>query len=187
VAITIALTFGLFLAFTHYRRFPALDALRIDKRNDLLTQIFGLLMALLGTHVKPFIDPIGAIVIALIILVSWITTAYEQVQLLVGQVAPKDFLNRITYLALTHDPHVLYVDTVRAYHSGENYIVEVDVVMEPNLPLRIAHDVGEALQMKLECLPSVERAFVHIDHEFLHKPEHDVELLIAKHRSNERV
>jgi DNA-directed RNA polymerase subunit L len=40
--------------------------------------------------------------------------------------------------------------------------------------LREAHTIGELLQEKIEKLPEVERAFVHIDFESTHKPEHKV-------------
>lgn len=39
-------------------------------------------------------------------------------------------------------------------------------------PLRETHDISESLQEKLEALPDVERAYVHVDYEVLHKPEH---------------
>lgn len=42
------------------------------------------------------------------------------------------------------------------------------------MPLKEAHTIGEALQMKIEKLTEVERAFVHLDHECDHKPEHYV-------------
>lgn len=63
------------------------------------------------------------------------------------------------------------MDTCRAYHAGNNLFVEVDIVLPPNMELRTSHDIGEALQQKLESLPDVERAFVHVDYETLHKPE----------------
>jgi len=34
-----------------------------------------------------------------------------------------------------------------------------------------AHDIGNRLQDKLESLPEIERAFVHIDYEFLHRTD----------------
>ena len=37
-------------------------------------------------------------------------------------------------------------------------------------PLWKAHDVSQQLQDKLEELPNVERAFVHVDHETTHVP-----------------
>ena len=51
-------------------------------------------------------------------------------------------------------------------------MVEVDIVLPADMPLREAHDIGESLQMKLEKLEDVERAFVHLDYEYAHKPEH---------------
>ena len=40
--------------------------------------------------------------------------------------------------------------------------------------MKEAHAIGESLQNKLEKLPEVERAFVHLDFECEHKPEHTV-------------
>lgn len=79
---------------------------------------------------------------------------------------------------MTHSPQILALDTVRAYHSGPRIIVEVDVVMDAHATLRTTHDVAEELQMKLESLPDVERAYVHIDFETSHKPEHGVKKVL---------
>lgn len=75
-------------------------------------------------------------------------------------------------LAMTHSPMILAIDTVRAYTSGPRLLVEVDIVMDPSESLRATHDVAEELQTKLESLPDVERAYVHVDYETTHKPEH---------------
>jgi divalent metal cation (Fe/Co/Zn/Cd) transporter len=81
--------------------------------------------------------------------------------------------NRIlTVSAMTHSPAIRQIDTVRAYHSGPRLIVEVDVVMDPESSLRATHDIAEELQIKLESLPDVERAYVHVDYETDHRPEH---------------
>ena len=73
---------------------------------------------------------------------------------------------------MTHSPYVRQIDTVRAYHSGPRLIVEVDIVMDADDTLRHTHDVAEDLQIKLESLPNVERAYVHVDFETSHAPEH---------------
>jgi divalent metal cation (Fe/Co/Zn/Cd) transporter len=44
--------------------------------------------------------------------------------------------------------------------------------MHPEASLRATHDVAEELQIKLESLPDIERAYVHVDYETTHKPEH---------------
>lgn len=54
--------------------------------------------------------------------------------------------------------------------------MEVDIVLPEEMNLREAHNIGEALQSKLEKLEEVERAFVHLDFEREHHPssEHKV-------------
>lgn len=42
--------------------------------------------------------------------------------------------------------------------------------MSGDTPLWKAHDVAQQLQDKIEVLPGVERAFVHVDHETTHRP-----------------
>jgi divalent metal cation (Fe/Co/Zn/Cd) transporter len=51
---------------------------------------------------------------------------------------------------------------------------QVDIELPEDLRLKEAHMIGETLQEKLEKLPEVERAFVHLDFECDHKPEHSV-------------
>ena len=75
---------------------------------------------------------------------------------------------------MTHSPMIKAIDTVRAYYSGPRIIVEVDVVIDRHETVIGAHDVAEELQIKLESLPDVERAYVHIDYETSHKPEHSL-------------
>lgn len=71
---------------------------------------------------------------------------------------------------MTHAPEVKQIDTVRAYYCGPRLIVEVDIVMDKDDRVEVAHDTAEALQIKLEKLPTVERAYVHIDYETSHPP-----------------
>ena len=42
--------------------------------------------------------------------------------------------------------------------------------MNVDTPLWKSHDVAEKLQNKIEALPGVERAFVHVDYETSHAP-----------------
>ena len=45
--------------------------------------------------------------------------------MLTGKAAHPDFLKKITWLAVNHHPKVKFVDTVRVYHFGNNFLVEV--------------------------------------------------------------
>lgn len=105
---------------------------------------------------------------------TWAKTVAENVWSLIGRTAPPDFLTKLTYLIWNHHEEIKHIDTVRAYTFGVNYFVEVDIVLPEDMFLHQAHNIGETLQEKLEQLPEVERAFVHIDFEFTHRPEHKI-------------
>ncbi|CRK20246.1 hypothetical protein BN1708_012798 [Verticillium longisporum] len=151
-----------------YRKYPSVHVFYIDHRNDIAVNSFGLIMAIVGNKFMWYLDPLGAILIALLILFSWVSNAFEQVWLLVGKSAPRAFLSKLVYMSMNHDERIVKVDTCRAYHAGQRYYVEIDVVMDEDTPLRISHDVAQELQRKVEGLGDVERAFVHVDYEHDH-------------------
>lgn len=155
---------------------PTIQALAQDHRNDVLSNTVALVCGVIGTQLWNYADPIGAIVISLYIMGSWFTTGWEQIKMLTGHTARPDFLKKITWISLNHHPKILFIDTVRVYHFGNNFIVEVDVVLPEDLNMRESHDIGESLQLKIERLNEVERAFVHLDYECDHDPrsEHKV-------------
>ena len=175
IAVAIAGTTKLALFFYCWTLRNVYSQIRIlweDHRNDLFINGFGLLTSVGGSKLKWWIDPMGAIILSVLISYLWLSTAYSEFQLLIGVTADTQMQQWITYISMTHSPDIVAIDTVRAYHSGPRIIVEVDIVMEPMQTLRYTHDVAEELQTKLESLPDVERAYVHIDFETSHKPEH---------------
>ncbi|KZT08742.1 CDF-like metal transporter [Laetiporus sulphureus 93-53] len=143
-----------------------------DHRNDLFVNGFGLLMSAGGSKWVWFLDPMGALIISIGVLLAWGKTIYEQFELLAGKSAPYEFMQLLVYKTMTFSDEIEKVDTVRAYHSGPDYFVEIDIVMDASTPLWKAHDISQQLQDKIEVLPNVERAFVHVDHETTHAPEH---------------
>lgn len=145
-----------------------------DHYFDVVTNVVGLVAAVLGDKFFWWIDPAGAVLLAVYTIVNWSGTVYENAVTLVGRCAPPETLQMLTYLTMKHDARVKRVDTVRAYTFGALYFVEVDIVLREDMPLREAHAIGESLQDRIEKLPEVERAFVHVDFESTHKPEHNV-------------
>lgn len=169
----------LFLICRTLGQYPAAAILAQDHRNDVALNVVGVTLSVIGSRYVPWIDPAGGILIALgisflnlVICRSWASTCYEKIEMIVGKAAPTALIQKLTYVAMTHDPRVMQIDTVRAYHSGEKFFVEVDIVLPEDMMLKEAHDVGEALQFKLESMEQVERAFVHLDFETSHRPEH---------------
>ncbi|KJE03844.1 cation diffusion facilitator 1 [Cryptococcus gattii NT-10] len=173
VAVAFGVKFCLFLYCLAIRKSSSqVQVLWEDHRNDLLTNGFSILTAAGGAKLRWWIDPMGATIIAMVIITVWARTVYEQFTFLAGITAPPDFINLVTYKAMTFSPSITSVDTVRAYHSGPQYFVEVDIVLPPEMPLWEAHDIAQDLQDQIEKLKDVDRCFVHVDHEISHEPEH---------------
>ncbi|KAK7706876.1 hypothetical protein SLS63_013869 [Diaporthe eres] len=171
VSAAFATKFCLFLyCWTIKHLFSQVEILWRDHRNDLFLNGFGILTSVGGSKLRWWIDPMGATILSVTIAALWLHTAYDEFQLIIGVSAERETLRLITYIAMTHSPEIQQIDTVRAYYCGPRLIAEVDIVMNKDERVEVAHDVAEELQIKLEKLPSVERAYVHIDYETSHKP-----------------
>ena len=67
---------------------------------------------------------------------------------------------------------ILKIQDLKAYYAGDRLNVEVDIVLDPTTRLQDSHDVGESLQYMVESVPTVDRAFVHIDYDPWNIPSH---------------
>ncbi|KAJ9675899.1 hypothetical protein PVL29_024729 [Vitis rotundifolia] len=174
IGIMVSVTVVKFVLMVYCRRFKneIVRAYAQDHFFDVITNSIGLVTAVLAVHYYWWIDPVGALLIAGYTISTWAKTVVENVWSLIGRSAPPDFLAKLTYLIWNHHEDIKHIDTVRAYTFGSHYFVEVDIVLPEEMFLGRAHNIGETLQEKLEQLPEVERAFVHIDFEFTHRPEH---------------
>ncbi|KAE8701547.1 Metal tolerance protein 11 [Hibiscus syriacus] len=174
VGIMLGVTLVKLLVF-YYRAFTyeIVKAYARDHFFNVMKNIVGLVAMLLAKYIDDRMDPVGAIILALYTIRTWSMTALENVNSLVGRSAGPEYLQKLTYLCWNHHKAIKNIDTVRAYSFGSHHFVEVDIVLPENMALQEAHDIGESLQEKLELLPDIERAFVHLDYEFSHKPEHE--------------
>ncbi|XP_015060786.1 metal tolerance protein 9-like [Solanum pennellii] len=175
IGIMVSVTVIKFVLMVYCRRFKneIVRAYAQDHFFDVITNSIGLATAVLAIHFYWWIDPTGAIIIALYTMSTWARTVLENVWALIGRTAPPDFLAKLTYLVWNHHERIKHIDTVRAYTFGTQYFVEVDIVLPEDMFLNQAHNIGETLQEKLEKLVQVERAFVHIDFDITHKLEHN--------------
>ncbi|ORY62618.1 uncharacterized protein BCR38DRAFT_486881 [Pseudomassariella vexata] len=151
VDVAIAAKGSLMLYCLTYRKYPSVHVCFIDHRNDIIVNGFGRIMSVVGSRFVWDLDAIGAICIALLILLSGCPVPSNKCGwLLVGKSAPRKFVSKLIYMTMTHDK----ILKCRAYHAGQKYYVEVDIVTNQDLPLKIPHD----------------RAFVHIDYD----DDHDI-------------
>jgi len=174
VGIMVGTTITKFMLMVYCRMFSdeIVRAYAQDHFFDVVTNLIGLIAAVLASVFYWWLDPAGAIVLALYTMRTWSLTVLENVNALVSRTASPDFLRKLTYLCWNHHKEIRQIDTVRAYTFGSHYFAEVDIVLAGDMPLQQAHDIGESLQDKLESLPEIERAFVHLDYEVTHRPEH---------------
>ncbi|GMY33159.1 metal tolerance protein 10-like [Fagus crenata] len=174
IGIMVSVTVVKFMLMAYCRRFKneIVRAYAQDHFFDVITNAIGLATAVLAIKFYWWLDPTGAIIIALYTISNWSKTVMENVWSLIGRTAPPEYLAKLTYLIWNHNKEIRHIDTVRAYTFGCNYFVEVDIVLPEDMALGQAHDIGETLQEKLEKLPQVERAFVHVDFDTTHKLEH---------------
>mmetsp|Transcript_92722 Transcript_92722/g.139095 ORF Transcript_92722/g.139095 Transcript_92722/m.139095 type:complete len:449 (-) Transcript_92722:104-1450(-) len=155
---------------------PTLEALAQDHWNDALSNSVAAVALLFALYAPTlwFLDPIGAIAISVYIIYSWYHTGKEQIEQLTGKSAPTELIDELMELANEYHDGRMVVDTCRAYHFGPKFLVELEVVMPENTPLKTSHDLGMELQYEIEAREEVERCFVHIDYESRDYDEHVV-------------
>ena len=76
-----------------------------DHRNDLLINGFGILTSVGGSKLAWWIDPMGAIILSVLIATLWLHTAYCEFQLLIGVTADTQIQQWITYICKCHRRH----------------------------------------------------------------------------------
>ncbi|OHS98285.1 cation efflux family protein [Tritrichomonas foetus] len=151
---------------------PITKTLAEDHRNDVLTNALGLFMYWGSSNIGWWMDSAGGIILSLFILVSWVMNAVENAKMLLGASAPPDIIRELTYVAAHHHPLIIEVEQVIAFQVGPQYFTELHIVVPGHIPLEVAHWIGESLQLKIERIPDIERAWVHVDCETHNENEH---------------
>jgi len=143
-------------------RSPAIEAASVDCRNDVLVSsiaLLGVFAPLLGF---PNLDYWAAIAIGLFILRSGYSIGLENLDYLMGKTPSKDILDEIVKRACSVKG-VSGVHDVKAHYVGNYIHVQVHIEVKKTLTVTEAHDIGDVVEKKVEAIPSVDRAFIHID------------------------
>lgn len=146
----------------------SVQALAQDAMTDIVFNTVSLLMPTAGYMLNIWwLDPLGAMLLSVYIIVLWCATAYEHIDNLTGAAADPVDCKVILYLAFRFAESIKKITALKVYHVGDHLNVEIDVVFalkEFDLTFKDCHDIAESLQYLIETLPMVERAFVHIDY-----------------------
>lgn len=140
---------------------PALDALRVDARNDLLVGGLALVGFALARWKMPAVDSWLAVAMAIYVGLSGLRLARENVGLVMGEAAPGARRDELAALAAKVEG-VAGIDDLIATWSGASLHVQADIAVDPRLSVRDAHEIAHAVEAHLSREPDVARVVVHI-------------------------
>jgi divalent metal cation (Fe/Co/Zn/Cd) transporter len=151
----------------------SVQALAQDAMTDVVFNSFSIVFPLVGGLTNTwFLDPLGGLILSIYIIWNWGRTASEHIRHLTGAAASPMDLSILLYMTMRFSKSILKIQNLRAYYAGDLLNVEVDIVLGDKTSLRDSHDLGESLQYMLESVPTVERAFVHMDYDPWNIPSH---------------
>ncbi|KAL6716287.1 hypothetical protein ACLMJK_005853 [Lecanora helva] len=151
----------------------SVQALAQDAMTDVVFNVFSIIFPLVGYYGRLwFLDALGGLLLSLYVIVNWSLTSSMHIKNLTGAAAPADDRNILLYLTMRFAKTIKSIQGLQAYHAGDKLNVEVDIVLDEAMSLRDSHDLGESLQYVLESVPSVDRAFVHLDYTDYNLPSH---------------
>lgn len=144
------------------RRNPALRALQMDARNDLLVGLLALVgfgMARLGL---PRVDAVLAAGIAVYIGYAGLRLGRENVSLLLGESASNEHREHLEGAAREVEGVRGVHDVIAIWH-GTKLHVQLTAAVDGSLQVREAHEIGHAVEHRLRAEPEVREATVHIE------------------------
>lgn len=119
-----------------------------------------------------YLDPLGGLFLSIYIMWNWGQTAAEYIRRLTGAAASADDHSILLYMTMRFSRVIHKIQDLKAYYASDKLNVEVDLVVDERTSLRDSHDVGESLQYIIESVPTVDRAFVHLDYDEWNLPSH---------------
>ncbi len=141
---------------------PALSALRVDARNDLLVSGLALFGFVLARWQLPEIDSWLAIGIAIYIGLSGVRLGRENLRFVMSEAAPGARHEELMKLAASIEG-VRRVDLLIATWSGARLHVYVEIAVDGSMPVHAAHDVAHAVEERLAREEDVARVVVHVN------------------------
>lgn len=147
------------------------QALAQDNKNDVFFTTFSVIFPGVASLTNlPWLDPLGGIILSLYIIIEWTETLMTNFRQLSGRAADPDEYRRMLYLITRFTtPQVSYLEV---YHAGTELICEADVQFPKETSFEDVHNVAEAIQVALECLEDVNRAYIHADFTVLNPASH---------------
>ncbi len=140
---------------------PALRALSVDCRNDVLVALQGLVAVVVAELRLPLLDVLASLLVGAYILYSAHRIGMENLDYLMGRAPDPELLAGIRRAAQSVKG-VRNVGDIRGHYVGPFVHVELTVHVDGASTTVESHEVCEAAREAVERLATVDRAFVHI-------------------------
>jgi cation diffusion facilitator family transporter len=141
---------------------PGLDAAAKDNLSDVITSLAALLGIVGSNFISPLLDPLAGVAVALWIFKAVYGTAKENLGYLTGAGADEEVRNRILD-SVKDVPGLEDVHHIVTEYAGPKLVVEMHVNVDGNKTLNEAHAICDQATERLEALPEVDRAYVHVE------------------------
>ncbi|MDH3002380.1 cation diffusion facilitator family transporter [Pasteurella multocida] len=142
---------------------PAIKADRLHYQTDIYMNVAILISLVFTAFDFILADAIGAIIIAVYILVNALKMLFEAVQLLLDRALPEAEIRQIEQIILS-DKRILGFHDLRTRQSGAIRFVQFDLELDDHLSFLEAHDITEQLEQRLR------QAFARVDIVIHHEP-----------------
>ena len=143
-------------------RSPSLRATATDNLSDVLTSSAAFIGILGSRFLTPLLDPIAGLIVAAWIFRNAFLTARENLKYLTGAGAAPEIRKKIVDEVMTVEG-VLRVHHMMTEYVGPQLVVDVHVNVDGTVSLNSAHAINDEVIEKLEAIPEVDRAYVHIE------------------------
>ncbi len=141
---------------------PTLNTAAKDNLSDVLTSSAAFVGAFGSRLIHPITDPIAGFAVAIWIFRAAFLAARENLNFLTGGGAPEELRQRIIQEA-SSVPGVLRVHHLMTDYSGPRLIADLHVNVDGNTTLTESHRITDEIIARLEAMPEIDRAYVHLE------------------------
>ncbi|MEI6308951.1 MAG: cation diffusion facilitator family transporter [bacterium] len=141
---------------------PTFAAAAQDNLSDVLTSTAAFLGALGSLYISPVLDPVAAFVVAIWIFRTAFFIWRENLGFLSGAGASRALREQIVQVA-AQTPGVQAVHQVITDYVGTRLVVDLHVEVAGDIHLDQAHVISDEVSHRLQDLPEVDRAYVHLE------------------------
>jgi len=170
--LSIVATLGLLMFQKHVIRQTGSAAIKADHlhyKTDLLVNGSVILALVLATSGWKGFDPLFALGIGGYILFSAWEIAKESLDLLMDRELPDEDRQRIKEIVRSH-PRVRGMHDLRTRKSGLTIFIQLHLELDDNLPLIVAHEISDEVEVQLSAAFPESEVIIHEDPHSLNEP-----------------